>query len=210
MFPDPSGIDDDAEGMTFLEHLFECAFESEQEFVDAAVGAYTHFLVIKALETLARDRLIQTSPEDPPAPRALIESEFLQGGQPSTKVIDLMWHAHGLSPGYAAAGVSLVGTIGIAGHESVYHNHTAADNASKFLPKLRQVYKYEMRHLVWKSTYYPSYDAEGYDAEGYNEESYNANGSSYAPGWIDLIDPARMDKLLGRGYVHGSRLCRAW
>ena len=67
-----------------------------------------------------------------------------------------------------------------------------------------------MRHLVWKSTYYPSYDAEGYDAEGYNEEGYNANGSSYAPGWIDLIDPARMDKLLGRGYVHGSRLCRAW
>ena len=208
MFPDPSGIDDDAEGMTFLEHLFECAFESEQEFVDAAVGAYTHFLVIKALETLARDRLIQTSPEDPPAPRALIESEFLQGGQPSTKVIDLMWHAHGLSPGYAAAGVSLVGTIGIAGHDSVYHNHAAADHASKLLPKLRQVYKYEMRHLVCK-TYDPGCEAT-YEEEGYDEEGYDANGSCYAPGWIDLIDPARLNMLLGRGYVHGSRLRRAW
>ena len=44
MFPDPSGIDDDAEGMTFLEHLFECEFESKEGFVEAAVGAYTHFL----------------------------------------------------------------------------------------------------------------------------------------------------------------------
>ena len=51
MFPDPSGIDDDAEGMTFLEHLFECEFESKEGFVEAAVGAYTHFLVVKALET---------------------------------------------------------------------------------------------------------------------------------------------------------------
>ena len=119
-----------------------------------------------------------------------------------------MWHAHGLSPGYAAAGVSLVGTIGIAGHDSVYHNHAAADHASKLLPKLRQVYKYEMRHLVCK-TYDPGCEAT-YEEEGYDEEGYDANGSCYAPGWIDLIDPARLNMLLGRGYVHGSRLRRAW
>ena len=49
-----------------------------------------------------------------------------------------------------------------------------------------------------------------YEEEGYDEEGYDANGSCYAPGWIDLIDPARLNMLLGRGYVRGSRLRRAW
>ena len=125
----------------FLELLYDYKFGSKKEFVKAVASAYSHFMVIKALETLAQDRLAGPLLLHP----AVANFKFAERCQP-TQIVDLMWHAHILSPrAYAAAGHSLIGAI--IDHDPGYYNLNEAEDASKLMPKMQKVFKYEMRYL---------------------------------------------------------------
>ena len=78
-------------------------------------------------------------------PPAVATSEFAERCQP-TQIVDFMWHAHLLSPrAYAASSLSLIGTI--IDHDPGYYNLNETEHASKLMPKLQKVFKYEMRHF---------------------------------------------------------------
>ena len=126
--------------MPFLPLLYNHKFGSKEGFVKAVASAYSHFTVVKALETLAQDRLAGPLLSPP----AIANSDFAERFQP-TQIVDLMWHAHILSPrAYAASGLSLIGTI--IDHDPGYYNLNETKHASKLMPKLQKVFKYEMRH----------------------------------------------------------------
>lgn len=140
-----SGIPDEDgnnEEMPFLPELYDYKFGSKEGFVKTVASAYSHFIVIKALETLAQDRISGPLVSPP----AVTTSEFAERCQP-TQILDLMWHAHILSPrAYAASGLSLIGTI--IDHDPGYYNLNETEHASKLMPKVQKVFKYETRHLL--------------------------------------------------------------
>lgn len=125
----------------FLELLYDWKFGSKKKFVKAVASAYSHFMVIKALETLAQDRIAGPLLSPP----AVASSEFAERCQP-TQIIDIMWHTHLLSPrAYAASGLSLIGSI--IDHDPGYYNLHEAEHASKLVPKVKKVFAYELRYL---------------------------------------------------------------
>ena len=131
----------------FLELLYDYKFGSKKEFVKAVASAYSHFMVIKALETLAQDRIAGPLLSPP----AVTSSDFAERCQP-TQIIDFMWHAHLLSPrAYAASGLSLIGSI--IDHDPGYYNLHEAEHASKLVPKVKKVFTYEMRYLDERGDY---------------------------------------------------------
>ena len=133
--------DGDETSEPFLPLLYNCKFGSKEGFVKAVASAYSHFMVVKALETLAQDRLAGPVLSPP----AVANSKFAERCQP-TQIVDLMWHAHILSPrAYAAAGISLIGSI--IDHDPGYYNLNETEHASKLMPKIQKVFEYEMRHL---------------------------------------------------------------
>lgn len=134
--------DGNNEEMPFLPELYDYKFGSKEGFVKTVASAYSHFIVIKALETLAQDRISGPLVSPP----AVTTSEFAERCQP-TQILDLMWHAHILSPrAYAASGLSLIGTI--IDHDPGYYNLNETEHASKLMPKVQKVFKYETRHLL--------------------------------------------------------------
>ena len=134
--------DGNNEEMPFLPELYDYKFGSKEGFVKTVASAYSHFIVIKALETLAQDRISGPLVSAP----AVTTSEFAERCQP-TQILDLMWHAHILSPrAYAASGLSLIGTI--IDHDPGYYNLNETEHASKLMPKVQKVFKYETRHLL--------------------------------------------------------------
>lgn len=133
--------DGDIEETPFLPLLYDYKFGSKEGFAKVVASAYSHFMVIKALETLAQDRLAGPLLSPP----AVATSEFAERCQP-TQMVDLMWHAHLLSPrAYAASSLSLIGTI--IDHDPGYLNLNEVEHASKLMPKLQKVFNYEMRHF---------------------------------------------------------------
>ena len=95
-----------------------------------------------------RRREAQLSPEQRGREHS---SKFAERCQP-TQIIDIMWHAHLLSPrAYAASGLSLIGSI--IDHDPGYYNLHEAEHASKLVPKVKKVFTYEMRHLDERGDY---------------------------------------------------------
>ena len=132
--------DDEDEEYGFLGELFS-NFNGKDNFVAMIALAYKHFIVVKSLETLARDRLDAVGCKTP----SLKTSPFITRCQPP-QLIDMIWHAHMLSPrAYAAAGASLIGAI--IDHDPGYYNLQPAGHPSKLLPKLEEVFEYETRHM---------------------------------------------------------------
>jgi hypothetical protein len=68
-------------------------FENEDEFVWHVTEAYKKFLVVKCVETLVVRR-VATGELDPTAPDVEMWTTRCQ----PTRIIDMMWHAHMLSP----------------------------------------------------------------------------------------------------------------